>query len=130
MKDKKGILIYVAGPLTCGDVNENLRIAMDMGTTLLNEGYDVIIPHLNMFLQRFWEENGYSEGVEWGYDEFMDWDYALLKRCDILYRIPGESPGSDMEVAFSKGQGKPIVHSLRELEAVATKLLLQRLKDR
>lgn len=116
---KNGILVYVAGPLTKGDVTENVRNAMTVGSKLLMDGYDVIIPHLNMFLQRFWEEEGLFGAApksEWGYDEFMEWDYALLRKCDILYRMPGESPGSDMEVAFSKGQGKPVVYNFGELE--------------
>lgn len=118
MIKKKGILVYLAGPLTKGDVTENVRRAMIVGTNLLMAGYDVIIPHLNMFLQRFWEEEDH-EAKDWGYDEFMEWDYALLRKCDVLFRMVGDSPGSDMEVAYSKGQGKPIVYSIKELDTLA-----------
>lgn len=120
MKKRQDILVYVAGPLT-GDVNENVRNAMQVGTELLMEGIDVFIPHLNAFIERFWEEEGYPQAKtsdsdeSWGYDEWLDYDFAILSRCDALFRMEGDSPGADMEVAFAKGRGIPIFHSLFDL---------------
>lgn len=125
---KSKILVYIAGPLSVGDVEQNIRIAMRTASVLMRDGYNVVLPHLFMFLQRFWEEDPdeYDDLHSWGREEWLDADFAMLERCDALYRIDGESPGSDWEVSFCKGAGIPVCKGLGELKQVRKKILLKR----
>ena len=50
--------------------------------------------------------------------EFKKWielDFVWLAHCNVLFRLPGESTGADMEVAEAKRLGIPIVYGLGEL---------------
>lgn len=51
------------------------------------------------------------------YDQWLDLCLAMLRRCDLLYVLPGESSGVEKEIALAKSLGIPIVHSRGELEA-------------
>lgn len=111
------LMVYIAGPLTVGDdVNENIARAMETATQLMRQGYNVVLPHLCMYLQRFWEEQEYEDMIAWGYREWMKFDFAHIKRCDVLLRMEGESPGGDQEVAFAMGREMPICYNLMELK--------------
>ena len=46
----KDILVYVAGPISRGDLRENIRIACDAGIRLLKAGIAVHVPHLTCFM--------------------------------------------------------------------------------
>lgn len=59
-------------------------------------GHAVIIPHLSHFVEL-------QHHFTW--DEWIAMDLELLGRCDILYRIYGESVGADLEVEFAKKNG-------------------------
>ena len=81
--------IYVAGPYSKGDVAQNVRKAIEVGNALLDRGFVPFIPHLT----HFWHLLCPHE-----YDEWMRYDEQWLRACDCLYRIAGESNGSDIEV--------------------------------
>jgi len=49
MGEKRRTKIYVAGPLTQGDVIDNVSKAVDAGDILFELGYAPYVPHLNLF---------------------------------------------------------------------------------
>lgn len=51
------------------------------------------------------------------YQYYINEDLRWLRRCDALYRIPGESGGADIEVAEAERLGIPV---FRDLTALAT----------
>jgi hypothetical protein len=108
------IMVYIAGPMTKGDMKENVATAMDVATNLLTEGFHVILPHLNMFLEQFWADTDTAPD-KWGTEQWLEWDYHMLSLCDVVLRIEGESPGSDRETAFARGRRIPVVHAVNEL---------------
>lgn len=116
------LLVYVAGPMSGDDVNANIQEAMRIASTLYRTGYNVLLPHLNQYLQRYWEQQELDDLLAWGYKEWMSADFAMLEKCDVLLRMEGESPGSDQEVAFAMGRGIPVVFSLVELKEYRFKL--------
>ena len=122
LKMNEKLLVYIDGPLTVGDVDENVRVAMQMGTRLLKLGFNPVIPHLNVFLERYWEETDQLEEMGFGPKEWLDYDFALLEKCDVLLRMEGESPGSDRETAFAMGRRIPVFYSLQELKEYRLKL--------
>ena len=52
--------------------------------------------------------------------EYRDWlgtDLELVRVCDALIRLPGESPGADLEVDEAERCGVPVYQGVEEWEA-------------
>ena len=100
--------IYVAGPFTKGPPVDNVRTALLAGRRLREKGYYPYVPHLSFFTEML--DLGPSD---WGY--WMDWHAPWLDACDAVFRVPGESPGADIEVERAQKAGKQIFKSLMEV---------------
>lgn len=109
MNDK---LIYVAGPYAKGDCVENTNRAIKMGDQLVKEGFWVYVPHLSLL----WHIVS-PHPVDFWYNN----DLEVLKRCDAVLRIPGESSGSDKEVAVARENGIPVFYNIDSLRDWANK---------
>ena len=97
--------VYVAGPYSGGDPATNTRKAIDAADALLKRGYAPYIPHLN----HFWHfVHPHS------YETWIDLDLAYLKRCEAVLRLPGESPGADLEVSTAQGRGMFVGYSMED----------------
>lgn len=100
-------VLYVAGPYTSDPVG-NTRVACTLFHELFDMGYAPIIPHLSLFLDfvkpRTWED-------------WMVLDLPIVSKCDAVFRMLGESKGADMEVAFAKSIGTPVLYTREELRA-------------
>lgn len=92
-------MVYVAGPISTGDYIRNVRAGIDVATRLLRNGIVPFCPHLSAF----WD---LIEPVSW--DEWLEMDKEIIKRCNALFRMPGASRGGDVEVQFAKGLGLPV----------------------
>jgi hypothetical protein len=99
--------VYIAGPISKGPWDRNIGTAIDMSNELLDRGFAVYLPHLNFF-------QALSRPRE--YDFWLKHDFAWIKTCDVLFRLPGESKGADMECAEALRHDIPVVHCLGELE--------------
>lgn len=92
---------YVGGPMHgSGVLEENVHKAVVVAEELRAAGVMVVLPHLSVLwnmihphVAEFWLEN----------------DFALLRRCDVMLRLPGESPGTDLEAALCNVLGIPVV---------------------
>jgi hypothetical protein len=86
-------LVYLAGPYREPNPVHNthftLRHAQDLHYTGL---VTCVVPHLSLL----WEVVIPCTSEYW-----LEYDLALLNRCDALYRIPGDSPGADAEVVYA-----------------------------
>ena len=96
--------VYIAGPYTNGDPVRNTRDAIGDAEWFVIEGLVPICPHLTMLWHLVVE---YDRHVE----EWYQLDLEYLRRCDCLYRRPGDSTGADREVAFAQGMGIPVFYS-------------------
>jgi nucleoside 2-deoxyribosyltransferase len=104
---RKPIKIYLAGPLTNGNISHNVNQAMLLTDVLLNKGFVPFCPHLLYFQHcAFWRS----------YQAWLDYDLEWLKVCDVVFRMEGESSGSDKEVLLAKSLNIPVFTSLYELE--------------
>lgn len=102
--------IYIAGPLSTGTYNDivrNVRTAIDYADSIILLGGAPYLPHLT----HFWNLFHYHSWEEW-----MALDKQYLMVCDALFRIPGSSKGADMEEIWAREAGKPIYHSMEEVE--------------
>lgn len=100
--------IYIAGPLSQGHRKGNREEAIRIASILADEGYFPFVPHLS----DAWEEQHPR-----GYEDWMAYDFAWIRRCDAVLRIPGYSPGAEREVEKAKMLGLPVFNSLSELFA-------------
>ena len=95
-------MIYVAGPYSSNHTN-GVREALGAAEKIWADGGIPVVPHLT----HFWDLMHPH-----GYEEWMDYDEALLARCDALVRIPGNSKGADREVQFAVDAGIPLFHGV------------------
>ena len=99
------MFIYVSGPLSNGDVEANVKEAMRVGGILMEKGFFPFVPHLNHYIEPM---------VTLGYEDWMRYDLAWLRKCNALIRLPGESPGGDREVALATQLWIPVFYGLDE----------------
>lgn len=98
--------VFISGPYTNGGQLANTTNAINLANELRELGYVPIIPHLF----HFWDA---IHAHDWQY--WMDICYEYLALADVLYRLPGESVGADLEVKRARELKKPIVQSIGEL---------------
>ena len=106
----KNYLVYVAGPYsapTINEIDENVRKAIKMGEQITKvENCIPFVPHLF----HWWEKLHPHP-----YEFWLDLDLKMLEKCDILFRIEGESKGADAELEFARANNIPYVYSIEEL---------------
>lgn len=94
--------VYIAGPYTLGDTIENTRQAVAVADELAAMGWAVYIPHAVGIVWHFLRPHEY--------DFWLTQDIAWLLKCDVLARLPGESPGADAEVSIAQANGIIVCH--------------------
>ena len=100
------VRVYVAGPMRIGferGVHEAVRAADE----LVGEGFIPFVPQTTLWNMLSPKDDTY------GY--FLPIDCAWIDVCDALLRLPGESWGSDQEVAYAEKIGKPVFYSISQL---------------
>jgi len=97
--------VFVSGPYT-GDEEANVARALEAATALLRAGLWPYVPHLS----HYWEAQHPHH-----YEVWMDLDFAWIRRCDVVLRLPGASKGGDREVAFAESIGVPVLRSVEEV---------------
>lgn len=98
--------VYVSGPYSKPDPCENTNRAIMAGNALVDAGFAPFIPHLS----HFWHTVSPRP-----YGDWMRIDLAFVLVCNAFLRLPGDSPGADIEEAIAKSRGIPIYYSIAEL---------------
>ena len=105
--------IYIAGPYTFAAPGvlatpqerlENVKRAARVADLLRREGWTPFVPHAHYSA---WSEamgGGVFAGVA-GHDEVMTQCLRWVEICDAILRLPGYSPGSDVEVLHARIEG-------------------------
>jgi len=102
----KPIKVYVSGPFSHGDEAKNVEIAVDRGEELLQLGFIPYVPHLNEVWSKYHPHT---------WDEWLEFDKFWVSQCDALIRIPGISPGGDVEVNYAITLGIPVFYETEDL---------------
>lgn len=100
------IFVYVAGPLSGPAISRNVLAAIDTANFISELGAQPFVPHLFVL----WNFVHPRRSEDW-----MALDFAWLEKCDALFRIPGDSPGADREVARARELGLPVFDRFGEL---------------
>ena len=105
---KRKIFVYIAGPISKGDYQTNLKLAVDGADAVRDAGMVPYSPAVASFLAQMFRPRSY--------EFWMEEDFALIGQCDALLRLPGESSGADREITFSKEHGIPVFYGIKELK--------------
>jgi hypothetical protein len=114
----RDIIVYIAGPISRGDLKANVRQACEAGIRLLKAGVPVHVPHLTCFMGQVYDGPGAIPEVLPRGTVIEDW-YGMslveVRKCDAVLRLPGESTGSDMEVEEAERLGLPVFHTVEDV---------------
>lgn len=96
--------VYIAGPISKGDIFNNVRTAVLAGQELFRHGHAPFIPHLCALWAMI---TGNNEHSKW-----LHYDVKWIEVCDAMLRLPGESPGADTEEDCAEQLAVPIFYSV------------------
>jgi hypothetical protein len=105
--------IYISGPISNGGKAtpeqrlKNARLAMDVCAILIEKGFAPVCPQLTEFME--------IEGHNFEHAVWLDVDFAWVAVSDALYRMEGESVGSDEECAFADECKIPVFTEMQSL---------------
>ena len=99
-------LIYLAAPYTKGDVAQNVHNVIKVADMLLEMGHIPFVPHLT----HFWH---CVSPKPW--DVWLKIDKEVLRRCDAVLRVTGDSKGADLEVEYAKEIKLPVYYNIYDL---------------
>lgn len=104
---KKIYKVYVAGPMySSGNIDDNIRQALEISTTLRRAGFLPFIPHLYFF---------WNIIHPMPRDYWMSLDLDWLSQCDYMLRLPGYSEGGDIETDYARDHGIPVYANIDTL---------------
>jgi hypothetical protein len=95
--------VYVASPMRLQPI-DGPRAAAKAADQLVAAGHFPYLPQLD----RLWAYMTGEKDVE----IWLRMDFAWIRKCDAMVRLPGESAGADREVAFAKSIGIPVFKSV------------------
>jgi len=121
----RDLMVYVAGPITKGCIIHNVRQAHEAAVEIVKAGLSVYVPHASCFWGSVLTEcgKGFRPGPEVDgvhYEEWMHMYFAVIRKCQVLLRLPGESSGADREVQHALELKIPIFGCVKELISVIT----------
>ena len=101
--------VYVAGPLSIGDMRGNIERGIRMGEKLSVLGYAPFVPHYDML----WDKEAVAGTPN--YEICLERDFSFITVCQALLRLSGESKGADREAAWAYQVGVPVFYTLPSL---------------
>lgn len=115
--------VYVAGPISKGDLAENVRRATRAALALMRAGYAPLCPHWSCYaggplVSPSGTVYAVAEPLPAGtsHGDWMGVDLPWVVVADAVLRLPGESAGADAEVREADRLGVPVFHGLDELD--------------
>lgn len=111
--------IYVAGPISKGDLSGNIKRGINAAVELMRRGYAVYCPHFSAFAG--FGESPYKSSalIEKSpcltHQEWLANDLPWVAVSDAVLRLPGESVGADLEVRHAESLGIPVYESMDQL---------------
>ncbi len=98
--------VYIAGPYSGGNVEDNVRAAVNAAHAVMDLGVTPFVPHLCHYLHLVKERS---------YEDWMSYDFVWLDRSDALLRLPGISPGAERELKRMQALSRPVFYNLSTL---------------
>lgn len=121
---KKRPLVYIASPYTQGD--RDLNVGFQCATFHQLRDDNVVVPIMPLWSH--FQDAIYPRP----YEDWMDYDFALIERCDALVRLAAThadrgyyqvlSSGADREVEFMISLKNPVFFGIDDLYAWAGRM--------
>ena len=121
----KPLLILISGPYMTGTNGEeaaiakNLKAMEDYALPIFEKGHLAVVGEWLA-----WPVIRQAGGESHSSQQFSEYQYPvahrLLEKCDAVLRIPGESRGSDLEMAKAREQGKLIFTNIEDIPDLTT----------
>ena len=109
--------VYIAGPISKGNLQENVDRARDAARKLIKAGAAPLCPQLTVFMSSNTPtidgsdpDNPKNTGFD--HSVWIDVDRQWVQVSQAILRLPGESKGADAEVEHAVGCGLPVYFSL------------------
>lgn len=116
--------VYIAGPISKGDLAGNIQRASDAFEALALAGLAPFCPHWSCFSGRVQVTPGGSvyavAGAQPNRLAHANWlavDLAWVRESHAVLRLPGESTGADLEVAEARAWRIPVFVSVADVVA-------------
>ncbi len=117
------IRVYIAGPITKGDLAGNIQRASDAFEVLSLAGFAPMCPHWSCFSGKVQVSPAGGTvyavaGANPNKLTHADWlavDLPWVEVAHAVLRLDGESTGADMEVRHANGCKIPVFYSVAEL---------------
>jgi hypothetical protein len=124
--------VYIAGPISKGDLAANVNAATDAFHALLHLGFAPLCPHWSVFSGGTYHPTptdkpfAFAEALPLAttHDDWLDSDLPWVAVADAVLRLEGDSGGADREVAEAEARGIPVFRSVTEVKAWAAKEVL------
>lgn len=120
--------VFVSGPITKGNLGDNVNQAAAASMVLLKAGLSPFCPHLSVFFDgitsrdemrlRYWGQAHHLPGGT-KVEDWYSMDEPWVRASDVLLRLPGESVGADLEVGWAREEGIPVFHTVEDVVAWA-----------
>jgi hypothetical protein len=103
--------VYIAGPISKGDLQSNIDRGTIAATELLRAGFAPLCPMLTCYM------DGVPPSALAGVDEevWYDSDLPWVAVSDCVLRLPGASVGADKETDLAETLGIPVYYDLGRL---------------
>jgi hypothetical protein len=100
--------VYIACPISKGDLAHNIRQANAAFLTLFREGFAPFNPVWSVYFGGgvYAAANATPSGL--GHGDWLDVDLPWVSVADAVLRLPGASAGADMETALAASRGIPV----------------------
>jgi hypothetical protein len=106
--------IYVAAPYssaTDAEQEQKAKRSVRVGVDLMRNGHMPFMP----LLMHWFDIEAKEKGIEFSYQEYIDWALTWLQQCDGVLCCLGRSKGVDTELARARELGMPVYWSIDEI---------------
>lgn len=102
-------LVYISGPYTVGNIDQNIVKARAMAIKLWEAGFAVICPHLNTA--------NFEQDCDAIYSDFLEGDLRMIEGCDAMLMLKGwdSSPGARQEREHAQSLGIMTFYEINHL---------------
>jgi hypothetical protein len=114
--------VYIAGPISKGDLAHNVNQATEAFIALAKAGFAPLCPHWSAYCKpaifqglEVWCQATTFGSTDMTHDDWLGIDLPWVDVCHAVLLLPGESKGADIEVAEAKRLGIPVFCSIPEL---------------
>ena len=115
--------VYIAGPISKGDLLHNIRQSDVAFKALMKAGFAPMNPMWSCFSGgvcksdggTIWAAATQTGGLDLKHEEWLGSDLAWVETCHAVLRLPGESKGADMETAHARENGIPVRYTVEAI---------------